>query len=85
MNPSRARGQSEKRLEFMNKKLNIIHGHWGGYWHIETHPMVFSINFNKKRNLAKVNYRLVYQGGEAIYVKKNGKWTLKEAYLTWIE
>lgn len=85
MNPSRARGQSAKRLEFMNKKLNIIHGHWGGYWHIETHPEVFSVDFNNDRTIAKVNYRLVYQGGEATYIKENGKWTLKDAHLTWIE
>lgn len=85
MNPSRARGKSEKRLKFLNKKLNIIHGHWGGYWHIETHPEVFSICFNKDRTIAKINYRLVYQGGEAIYTKQNGEWKLKDAHLTWIE
>ena len=85
MSPSRARGISARRLKFMNKKLKIIHGHWGGYWHIETHPKVYSIDFNKDRTIAKVNYRLVYQGGEAVYIKQNGEWQFKEAYLTWIE
>jgi hypothetical protein len=85
MNPSRARGKSAKRLKFLNKKLNIIHGHWGGYWHIETHPEVFSIDFNNDKTIAKVNYRLVYQGGEATYIKQNGEWNLKDAHLTWIE
>ncbi len=85
MNPSRAKGKSAKRLKFLNKKLNIIHGHWGGYWHIETHPEVFSIDFNQGRTIAKVNYRLIYQGGEAIYIKQNGEWKLKDAHLTWIE
>ncbi len=85
MNPSRARGESAKRLKFLNKKLSIIHGHWGGYWHIETHPKVFSIDFNNDRTIAKVNYRLVYQGGEANYIKQNGEWKLNNADLTWIE
>lgn len=85
MNPSRARGKSAKRLDFLNKKLKIIHGHWGGYWHIETHPEVFSIDFNNDKTIAKVNYRLVYQGGEAVYIKQNNEWKLKDAHLTWIE
>ncbi len=85
MNPSRARGTSAERLKFLNKKLTIIHGHWGGYWHIETHPEVFSIDFNNDRTLARINYRLVYQGGVAFYSKQNGIWKLEDAYLTWIE
>ena len=85
MNPARAKGESEKRVEFLNTKLEIIYGHWGGYWHIETHPYVFSIEFNKDRTLAKINYRLVYQGGEADYKKVNGKWVFAGARLTWIE
>jgi hypothetical protein len=85
MNPSRAKGKSAKRLEFINKKLNIIHGHWGGYWHIETHPEVFTVDFNNDRTVANVHFRLVYQGGVAIYIRENGKWTLKDSHLTWIE
>uniref|UniRef100_UPI00404B4ECB hypothetical protein n=1 Tax=Flavobacterium sp. TaxID=239 RepID=UPI00404B4ECB len=85
MNPAKARGLSEKRQKFLNKKLKIIHGHWGGYWHIITHPFVFSISFNLDRTIAHVNFRLVYQGGEAHYVKQNGQWILEKSKLTWIE
>jgi len=85
MNPSRAKGESAERLQFLNEKLKIIHGHWGGYWHIETHPYVYSIEFNKDRTIASVNFRLGYQGGSATYIKKDGKWEMKQAGLTWIE
>jgi len=85
MNPSRAKGESEERLDFLNEKLMIIHGHWGGYWHIATHPYVYSIEFNKDRTIATVNFRLGYQGGSATYIKKDGKWEMKQAGLTWIE
>lgn len=85
MNPATPKDSSAERLDFLNKKLKIIYGHWGGYWHIETHPQVFSIVFNKDRTLAKVNYRLVYQGGEAIYKKVSGRWNFLNAHLTWIE
>lgn len=85
MNPAKEKGNSAKRLEFLNDKLLIIYGHWGGYWHIETHPYVFRIDFNKDRTIAKVHFRLVYQGGEANYYKENGIWKLKNSYMTWIE
>jgi len=85
MNPSTPKDSSAERLDFLNKKLKIIYGHWGGYWHIETNPEVFSIDFNNDRTIAKVNYRLVYQGGEAMYKKENGKWKFVNAHLTWIE
>ena len=85
MNPARAKGTSEKKLDFLNSKMKIIYGHWGGYYHIETHPDVFSIDFNKDLTLAKVNYRLGYQGGEATYKRHNGKWIFIDGHLTWIE
>lgn len=85
MNPSSAKGQSAERLKFLSEKLKIIHGHWGGYWHIETHPYVNVIDFNKDRTYAKVYFRLGYQGGVAIYSKKNEKWEMIYSGLTWIE
>lgn len=85
MNPAKARGLSEKRQKFLNKKLKIIHGHWGGYWHIITHPFVFNISFNANYTVAHINFRLVYQGGEAHYIKQNGQWILEKSNLTWIE
>ena len=85
MNPAKAKGKSAERLNFLNSRLKIIHGHWDGCYHIETHPELFEIQFNKDITLARVNYRLVYQGGYAIYKSENGKWQLQDAKLTWIE
>ena len=83
INSSNIEEERAKRLNFLNKKLNIIHERFKNDWHIKTHPEVFSIDFNNDRTIAKVNYRLVYQGGKVIYIKQNGKWKWKDAYLIW--
>jgi hypothetical protein len=45
MNPSRPAGESEKRYLFLRHYIPILHGHWGGYWHISTHPEISYIIF----------------------------------------
>lgn len=85
MNPARSRGNSEKKQEFLNRLLIIIYGHWGGYWHLETHPQVFDITFNKSKDLAVVHYRLGYEGGDAYYRLKGTQWVFVGGGLTWIE
>lgn len=85
MNPGGAEGESEKRSNFLNQKLKIIYGHWGGYWHIETHPQVLRIDFNENKTIAKVHYRLGYEGGAALYKKQDSKWKMQEFQLIWIE
>ena len=83
MNPARAKGESEKRQKFLNNKLKIYHGHWGG-WRLITDPTVTQIAFNKSLTKAVVHFSLVYEGGHAIYKHKKGKWVLVESKLTWI-
>ena len=83
MNPSVAKGESEKRQKYLNSQLKIYHGHWGG-WRYVTDPTVTSIVFNKSLNKAIVRFSLVYEGGHAIYRFKKGKWILQESRLTWI-
>ncbi len=85
MSPAKTKGESTKKLQFLNQKLRIFLGHNGRRWYIETHPNISHIDFNKDKSLAKVYYRLVYQGGEATYKKINGKWKFINAKLTWIE
>ena len=85
MNPARAKGSAIYKQEFLNSKLLIIHGHWGGNWHLETHPYINNIIFNKDLTLAKINFRIGYQGGESIYLKKDGNWITKSSEITWIE
>jgi hypothetical protein len=84
MNPARAKGDSRKRQRFLNLFVRIIHGHWSG-WHLESHPYVYSVNFNRDYSEAIVDFRIIYEGGEARYKKEQGKWTLIESGLTWME
>jgi hypothetical protein len=85
MDPSRPQGESEKRYEILRPFIPILHGHWGGYWHLETHPDISIIIFNKTLTKAKINFRVGYQGGEAVLEKKGDDWIIKESKATWIE
>lgn len=85
MNPSRPEGESEKRYEMIKPYIPILHGHWGGYWHLETHPDVSIILFNKGLSVAKFYFRIGYQGGEAILTKGQNGWLIKQSESTWIE
>jgi hypothetical protein len=85
MNPARSQGKSEKKQKFLNNYIIVLYGHWGGYWHLETHPEIFNIILNKYGNQAIVNYRLGYQGGNAIYKRIDNDWIFVDGGLTWIE
>jgi hypothetical protein len=85
MNPSFPEGESEKRYLLLRPWLPILHGHWGGYWHLETHPFVSQILFNRQINRALVEFRVGYQGGEGLLVREAGIWKIKESHATWIE
>ena len=85
MSPSLPEGESEERYNFLKEYIHILHGHWGGYWHLETHPEVNLILINNKLTRAKVYFRYGYQGGETLLEKENGEWTVKDSKATWIE
>ena len=85
MNPSRPQEESQKRYEFLRTYIPILHGHWGGYWHIETHPEISRIFINKKLNKAKISFRVGYQGGDAILSKTGNNWRIESSMATWIE
>lgn len=84
MNPAQAKGESKKRLEFLNRMVKIHHGHWGG-WHLATHPYARTIVFDEDRTRALVHFRIVYEGGEAVFEKEGDAWVLRSSGLTWIE
>ena len=65
--------------------MKIFHGHWGGYWQFLSYPQVYSITFDNDMKFARVDFRLVYQGGEAFLKNEEGVWTLMSSKLTWIE
>ncbi len=85
MNPASAGGSSYEKQQFLNNYLKIIYGHWGGYWHLETHPEVYRISFDENMNNATVYFRIVYEGGEANLTKQDNEWTLLSSRLTWVE
>lgn len=85
MSPSRAEGESRKRYEVLRTYIPILHGHWGGYWYLQTHPDIRVIIFNKALTKAKIDFRVGYQGGEAMLERIGNKWIIKESKTTWIE
>ncbi|NPD48188.1 hypothetical protein [Lentimicrobium sp. S6] len=85
MSPSLPEGESEKRYSFLKKHIHILHGHWGGYWHLETHPDVSVIVINQDLTKAIIHFRYGYQGGETVLEKENGVWIIKSSKATWIE
>lgn len=85
MNPSGPAAESLKRYEVIRSYIPILHGHWGGYWILETHPDVSIMIFNKSLTKVQIHYRVGYQGGEAILEKSGKDWTIKSSRATWIE
>jgi hypothetical protein len=85
MNPASPTGETQKRLEFLWKYLAIIPGHWGGYYHIETHPDVSMISFNESVDKARVYFRVGYMFGEAEFEKNRSGWVMIHSAITGIE
>jgi len=85
MSPSLPEGESEKRYRLLKNHIHILHGHWGGYWHLETHPDISVIIINSELNKAIIHFRYGYQGGETVLLKENGDWIIKSSKATWIE
>ncbi|MBN1599277.1 MAG: hypothetical protein JW894_13365 [Bacteroidales bacterium] len=78
-------GETHRRYVFLRNFLLFIPGHWGDYWHLETHPEVWLISFNEVKDSAQVYFRIGYEGGEAILGKENDSWKIVDHYMTWIE
>lgn len=85
MNPARAKEQSEKRKKFLENYIIIFYGHWGGYWQLYSYPKAYSITFDNDMKYARIDFRLVYEGGEAFLKNEEGVWTLISSKITWRE
>jgi len=85
MNPAMPIGESHDRAEFLGQFIKIWPGHWGGYWHIETFPIVYRITFDSQLKNAVVSYRIIYESGETLLQKENGKWKIVDNRRTGIE
>ena len=85
MNPSRPTGNSKKRYNALVNYIPLLHGHWKNYWHLETHPEVSLVLFNKTLTEARVYFRVGYEGGVATLMKVDVNWVIKASESTWIE
>jgi hypothetical protein len=85
MSPASAEAESKDRQVFLENAVKIWYGHWGGYWQLHSYPYAGTIVFDRQFRAAVVYFTMVYQGGFAYLKKENGRWTLIEAKLTWIE
>jgi len=85
MNVAQAKGKSKRKKSFLENYIKILHGHWGGYWHLCSFPEAYSITFDKDMEYALIYFRLHYGGGEAILKREGETWTLISSKLRWIE
>lgn len=66
---------SSLKVDFLKYYIFLMPEHWGQYWEILTSPKISSIDFNSKRNLARINYSFPYHDNYTYYKKIKGKWT----------
>lgn len=85
MNPASPSDESALRYEYLLQEIAIIPGHWGGYWHIETHPLVYSVHLNQSVTKAKANFRVGYMFGDAELEKTTSDWIMTASAITGIE
>lgn len=76
MNTAFPKDETYNRYRFICPTLPIVQGHWGGYWHLETFPIIYSIRFNENFQQAIVSFRssIGETVGNYIINKKNGHW-----------
>ncbi len=76
MNTAYPKNETENRYNFLCPILPIVYGHWGGYWHIETFPIIDKIVFDNTFEHALVDFRSSV--GETVIQykisKKSGRW-----------
>ena len=82
--PTRSRKESGNRKKFLETYIRLFYGHWGGYWQLVSYPLVHYVTFDRNREYARVDFRMVYEGGEAVLHKENGQWTLLSVQRTWM-
>lgn len=85
MSPAIAAGESEKRAAWLRSHMDVLVGHWGGHWHLETFPRIGRIDVQRDLKRAVVHFRFGYQGGRAFFERKDGAWSLESEALEWIE
>lgn len=85
MTPALATKSSANRKTFLENQIKIWYGHWAGYWQLHSYPTAYAITFDRDMKYAIVDFRMIYEGGEALLQNVNGKWILISSRRTWIE
>jgi hypothetical protein len=75
MNPAQPKGESIHKFKFVRQYLPILEGHWGGYWYLETFPIVYRIILDEDFMNALVDFRDGYRTiMQYKVVKRKDKW-----------
>ena len=71
------------RYKFLTPTLPIVYGQWGGYWHLETFPIIDRIIFDDNFKHAAVDFRYSLEETVLQYriTKKYGHWTADNKWL----
>ncbi|MDT3740452.1 MAG: hypothetical protein RO257_13230 [Candidatus Kapabacteria bacterium] len=77
--------ETQERLNFLNKLVKIIPGHWGGYYIIESFPRVSKIDFNENFDKAEVYFQNGYSYFCATFKKNEGNWEIIGSGLMFVE
>lgn len=85
MSPAAAQKESALRQQFLQHFVMIWYGHWGGYWQLYSYPVINRITFDNSFSSATASFTMVYEGGEARFVREKMQWRLVSAQRTWIE
>ena len=86
MAPAGAGPQGQAKIDFLEGFIHVVPGHWGGYWHVISHPEIWAVSLTEDLTQASIGYRIGYQGGDAVLDRDPaGAWQLTSAGLSWIE
>lgn len=77
--------EARKKEEFLRQCVPIGGNHWNTDWILHSYPIVGNIVFNYTKTEALVFFCIGFEGGTAVYSKKNGSWELQNSKTTWIE
>jgi hypothetical protein len=71
------------RYKFLSPTLPIVYGHWGGYWHIETFPIIERVLFESGFKHASVDFRYSLEETVLQYriSKKSDHWIADNKWL----
>lgn len=76
--------ESRRRLDFLNQFTCVSYTRGWEVWSLLTLPVVSSIQFDSKFKHARVNFKLILEGGEALYERNGNVWRLVKAGRTWV-